>query len=426
MSASDSTSSWVEGADASAWPLSTLPYGVGGAYGQEAPEPLVRIGDYALSLSSLARLGLLDGQLAEAQSCFAAPSLNGLMARGPLAWAALRSRLTDLLAAASPERESLEPLLKPLGALEMVLPVEVADYVDFYSSREHATNLGRLFRPGSEPLLPNWRHLPVGYHGRSGTIVVSGTQIRRPLGQRRPPNAAAPTFGPCDRLDFELEVGFVIGAPSSLGEPVPTDRAGQHIFGAVLLNDWSARDVQAWEYQPLGPFLGKSFATSISAWVVPLAALESARVPGPNQDPPVLEYLRVTQPWAFDIELEVGLRTAAMAAAGKEHATVCRTNLRDVYWNPAQHVAHATVNGAALRTGDLHASGTVSGRDPDSFGSLIELAWAGERPLNVGGERRVFLEDGDSVVLRGVARSGRGSRFSIGEVHGTVVPAIAS
>ena len=407
--------SWVEGADDSDWPLTTLPYGVAAAEG-----PVVRIGDQALSLTGVAALGLLDAQLADPRACFAAPSLNRLMELGPATWAAVRSRLTEALAAGSAERPRLEPLLRPVSELDMALPIAVADYVDFYSSREHATNLGRLFRPDSDPLLPNWHHLPVGYHGRSGTFVPSGTPVRRPLGQRKPPDAAAPTFGPCERLDFELEVGFVVGTPSRLGEPVPTARAGRHLFGVVLLNDWSARDIQAWEYQPLGPFLGKSFATSISPWVVPLAALEGARVPGPVQDPPVLDYLRVHEPWAFDVELEVGLRPAG----SDRHETICRTNLRRLYWNPAQHIAHATANGAALRTGDVHASGTVSGAEPGSFGSLIELAWAGERPVDLAGGRRVFLEDGDSVVLRGTAQPQEGRPFSLGEVEGTVLPAV--
>jgi fumarylacetoacetase len=345
------------------------------------------------------------------------------MALGPEAWTAVRARVGELLGADSPERARLEPLLAPVAELDLVLPFEVADYVDFYSSREHATNLGRLFRPASDPLLPNWRHLPVGYHGRAGTFVASGAGVRRPHGQRKAPDASAPTFGPSERLDFELEVGFVIGTPSRRGEPVPAARAGRHIFGLVLLNDWSARDIQAWEYQPLGPFLGKSFATSISPWVVPLAALDGARVAGPVQDPPVFDYLRVDEPWGFDVTLEAGIRTRAMAAAAAPHATVCRTNLRHLYWNPAQHVAHATVNGAALRSGDVHASGTVSGPEPGSYGSLIELAWGGERPLDVAGEQRVFLEDGDSVVLRGTVQPAGRPPFSLGEVEGTVLPA---
>jgi fumarylacetoacetase len=417
--------SWVPGADRSAWPLATLPYAIGGPPG-EAPGPLVRIGHQALDLRALAAAGHLDAALPDAVARFAGDTLNAFLAAGTRAWAAVRARLEALLAVGSPEAEALAPLLRPVDALALRLPFAVADYVDFYSSREHATNLGKLFRPEGQPLLPNWHHLPVGYHGRAGTIVPSGTPVRRPCGQSCEPGEAAPRFGPSRRLDFELEVGFVVGVGSPLGERVPAARAHEHLFGLVLLNDWSARDVQAWEYQPLGPFLGKSFATSISPWVVPLAALEGARVPGPVQDPPVLEYLRVAEPRGLDLELEVGLRTQAMAAAGAPHEVVSATSLRHLYWSRAQHVAHATANGAALRTGDLHASGTVSGPGPGELGSLIELAWNGARPLRVGdGEQRSFLQDGDSVLLRGWARTAAGERVSVGEVEGSVLPALA-
>jgi fumarylacetoacetase len=413
--------SWVPATDVSDWPLACLPYGVAATHG-----PVVRIGDHALALSDLADRGHLDAALADARECFRSTALNGFMSAGPRAWEAVRARLIELLADGSSARDELAPLLLEVRHLRLELPFVVGDYIDFYSSREHATNLGRLFRPGGEPLMPNWRHLPVGYHGRCGTIVVSGTPVARPRGQRKDAGEERPSFGPSRRLDFELEVGFVVGAGSRLGQPVTADRAGQHLFGVVLLNDWSARDLQAWEYQPLGPFLGKSFATSISPWVVPLAALDEVRVHGPLQEPPVLDYLRVAEPWAFDVELEAALRTDAMAGRGEEYATISRTNLRAVYWNAAQQIAHATVNGASLRTGDLHASGTVSGAASDSYGSLIELAWAGERPLTVGGERRVFLEDGDSVVLRARANPPGRPGFSLGEVEGTIASPIDS
>jgi fumarylacetoacetase len=298
-------------------------------------------------------------------------TLNPFMARGPEAWAEARTRGEDAIA----RGEALA-----LGDVEPRLPIEVADYVDFYSSLEHATNMGRLLRPGGEPLLPNWRWLPIGYHGRAGTVVVSGTPIRRPEGQR-----GGPDFGPTERLDIELEVGFVVGLPSRLGEPVPVGRALDHVFGAVLLNDWSARDIQAWEYQPLGPFLGKSFATSISAWVAPLDLLQ--RVPLEPQEPEPPEYLR-TERLAFDIPLEVELNGEI----------VSRTNARHLYWSMEQQIAHLSSNGACLRTGDLLATGTISGDEP---GSLFEL-WRGER----------FLADGDEVVLRG---------GGLAEVRGTVV-----
>ncbi len=276
------------------------------------------------------------------------------------------------------------------------LPFEVADYVDFYSSLEHATNLGRLFRPDSEPLLPNWRWLPVGYHGRAGTVVVSGTDVRRPSGQLKQPGAEAPVFGPSQRLDIELELGFVVGVPSPLGEPVPPERFAEHVFGVVLVNDWSARDIQAWEYVPLGPFLGKSFQTSVSAWVTPLALLEECRVEAPEQEPAPLPYLAAGRDWALDIDLEVELNGEVIS----------RGNARTLYWTMPQQLAHATSNGASLRTGDLMASGTISGSEPGSEGSLIELT-----------RNTSFLADGDEVVLRG-----RGAEVELGEVRGRIAP----
>ena len=305
-----------------------------------------------------------------------------------------------------PGRSVLEPLGEPVGEAALDdctwhLPFAVADYVDFYSSLEHATNMGRMFRPGGDPLTPNWRWLPIGYHGRAGTVVVSGTDIRRPHGQRKSPQEEEPTFGPSRRLDIELELGFVIGKASRLGQPVPVDRALEHILGAVLVNDWSARDIQAWEYVPLGPFLGKSFATSISPWVVTLDELQ--RVAGTPQDPPPLEYLRC-EPFAYDIPLELELNGSVIS----------RTNARHLYWNVAQQIAHLTSNGAALRPGDLLASGTISGPGAGEQGSLIELARNGERPIRLeNGSERTFLEDGDEVVLRGEP---------LGEVAGRVVP----
>jgi fumarylacetoacetase len=338
--------------------------------------------------------------------------LNPFLALGPPAWEALRTRVTELLAAGAPER----PLV-PLAEAEPVLPVAIGDYVDFYSSLEHASNLGRMFRPDADPLLPNWRHLPVGYHGRSGSVVVSGTPVRRPRGQLPPAEpGGAPAFAPTRRLDIELELGFLTGPGNPLGTAIPTRSAREHIFGFVLVNDWSARDVQRWEYQPLGPFLGKSFATSISPWIVPLAALEPFRVPAPPQDPEPLEYLRTTEDWALDLELEV-----ALAPAGGEETVVARTNARGLYWTAPQQLAHATANGAPARPGDLFASGTISGPEPGSYGSLIELTWGGRDPLRLaGGGERTFLEDGDTVVLRG---SAGGGSVSLGEVRGTILPA---
>jgi fumarylacetoacetase len=291
------------------------------------------------------------------------------------------------------------------------LPFEVADYVDFYSSLEHATNLGRMFRPDSEPLLPNWRWLPIGYHGRAGTIVQSGTPIVRPSGQSKAPDAARPSFGPSRRLDIELELGFVIGRASELGRPVPFEEALDHVAGVVLVNDWSARDIQAWEYQPLGPFLGKSFATSISADVTPVEALLPYRVPAPEQDPPPLPYLAGPHHLAFDLDLEIELNGDVIS----------RTNARHLYWSLEQQIAHATVNGASLRVGDLFATGTISGPTRDSCGSLIELTWNGTEPLTLSdGSTRTFLEDGDEVVLRGRTPDGK---VELGEVRGHIEPA---
>ena len=320
-------------------------------------------------------------------------SLDELLPQGRDAW----ERATERAFAA-------EATLS-LDDVEPRLPFTVADYVDFYSSLEHATNLGRMFRPDAEPLLPNWRHLPVGYHGRAGTVVVSGTQIRRPQGQAKPPDADAPAFGPSRRLDIELELGFVVGVRSRLGEPVPTSAFRDHVFGLVLVNDWSARDIQAWEYVPLGPFLGKSFATSISAWVTPLSLLEDRRVAPPPQEPEPLRYLRAEGDWAFDLPLEVELNGE----------TIARGNARGLYWTMPQQLAHATSNGASVRTGDLMASGTISGAERGSEGSFIELTRNGAEPLRLAdGSERTFLEDGDEVVLRSDV---------VAEVCGIVTPA---
>ncbi len=320
---------------------------------------------------------------------FAQPTLNALMAAGPAAW-------RDAIAAARGHDGPRTPLVET----RLRLPFAVADYVDFYSSLEHATNLGRLFRPDQEPLLPNWRWLPVAYHGRAGSVVVSGTDVVRPQGQRKAPNEDAPTFGPSRRLDFELELGFVVGVGSELGQSVQVEEFAEHVFGVVLVNDWSARDIQAWEYVPLGPNLGKSFQTSVAAWVTPLALLEDARVEAPPQEPPPLEHLAGGRDWGLDVALEVELNGE----------TLSRGNARTLYWTMPQQLAHATSNGASLRTGDLMASGTISGAEPGSEGSMIEL-FRGER----------FLEDGDEVVLRGRAANG----VELGEVRGRVLPARA-
>jgi fumarylacetoacetase len=349
------------------------------------------------------RLGWRDGDevvdLSALGGSFAEPSLNALMGEGPEAWAAA----LDAARAHDGPRVALEEAT-------LHLPFEVADYVDFNSSLEHATNLGRILRPGSEPVRPNWRRLPIAYHGRAGSVAVSGTDVRRPRGQLLEPGADSPVYAPTRRLDIELELGFVVGVPNARGEPIPTERFAEHVFGVVLVNDWSARDIQAWEYVPLGPFLGKSFATSISAWVTPLAALEAARVPLPGQDPEPLDYLRVEEPAGYDIEFEVLLNGEV----------VSRPPYAATYWSPAQMLAHLTVNGASLRTGDLFASGTISGDEPNQRGSFIELSWGGTEPF---GEGHTFLEDGDEVVIRASAPGASGGRIGLGEVSGRVKPA---
>jgi len=395
---------WPPVPDGHPFGLANLPFGVFShpAVGGGARRIGVAVGDRVLDVAPV-----LDGAV------FAASTLDPFLARGRATWSETRARLTERLT--DPHYQgSVSPHLLPAAQVTLHRPFTVGDYVDFYCSLDHASNVGRIFRPDAEPLLPNWRHLPVGYHGRAGTVVVSGTPVVRPCGQRRPSGAEAPTYGPSVRLDIEAEVAFVVGVGSSLGEPVPIEAFADRVFGVVLLNDWSARDIQAWEYQPLGPFLGKSFATSISPWVVPLEALEAARVDGPAQDPAPLPYLRRAEPWGLDLSIEVALNGEV----------VSRPPFATMYWTPDQMLAHMTVNGASTRTGDLYASGTVSGPEPGQRGSLIELTWNGAEPLMLGdGTTRSFLEDGDTVTLSATAPAAGGGRLSLGEVTGTVHPA---
>lgn len=376
--------------------LDNLPYGIFSTLGS-TPRIGLRIGDCVVDLARL--LG---------DDVFAAPSLNPFMAQGHGRWVEVREQLTALLRQDVPDEA-----LFAVDEVRLHLPFEVGDYVDFYASEHHASNLGRLFRPGSAPLMPNWKHLPVGYHGRAGTVVVSGTDIVRPSGQRKAPDAPAPTFGPSRRLDIEAELGFVVGTGSPLGHPLTTADFATHVFGVVLVNDWSARDIQAWEYVPLGPFLGKSFATSISPWVVPLLALQAARVPTPPQDPRPLPYLQEDQPWGLDIDLTVEWNGQA----------VSRPPYREMYWSPAQMLAHMTAGGASTRTGDLYASGTISGPQKDQRGAFIELTWGGKEPLQVKGEERTFLQDGDEVTITATAPGTSGGRIGLGEVRSRILPA---
>lgn len=401
--------SWIDVPPGSDFPLENLPYGIF-EHADGSGHAGVAIGDRILDLRAVAEAGLLDG--IDARSLFGSETLNALLAAGPSLWRALRARLTDLLsrggdAALQSARE--EAFFADRSRVKMCLPVAIGDYVDFYSSEQHAANLGRIFRPDGDPLLPNWKWLPVGYHGRAGSIVVGGTPVVRPCGQRQTPQAVAPEWGPSLMLDIELEVGFFTG-----------DAA---IFGVVLVNDWSARDIQAWEYQPLGPFLGKSFATSLSPWIVTIEALESFRVPPPRQDPEPLAYLRVTGDASYDIHLAVELQSAQMRRDGIPAAQISRTNARELYWTFEQQLAHARSNGARIRPGDLFASGTISGSAPQSYGSLIELTWRETKPLSLpSGETRTFLEDGDEVTLCGWCERD-GLRIGFGECRGRIAPA---
>jgi fumarylacetoacetase len=380
--------------------VACLPYGVFSAGGGH-PRVGVRVGNSVLDLAQ-----------ALSEQVFAQPALNAFMAQGRTRWREVRARLTELLTGER-HRGSVEAALHPLSAVRLHLPFSPGDYVDFYGNEYHAANAGRLLRPGTEPLTPNWRHLPVGYHGRSGTIVLSGTPVTRPRGQR--PGESGPAFGPSRRLDFEAEVGFVVGAGSSA--PVKVEDFAEHVFGAFLVNDWSARDLQAWESRPLGPFLAKSFATSVSPWVVPLDALEHARVSPPPRDPEPLPYLADAGKWGLDLALEVRLNDQV----------VSRPPFATMYWTPAQMLAHMTVNGATTRPGDLFASGTVSGPDRGHRGCLLELSWGGAEPVTLAdGSVRAFLEDGDEVRITATAPGPGGARIGFGEVTGRVIPAPAA
>ncbi|MFC9180492.1 fumarylacetoacetase [Streptomyces globisporus] len=370
----------------------------------------VRIGNHVLDAGAAAHaLGSpYAGLLAQ-------PSLMPLLAAGRTAWSDVRRALTAWLTVPA-HRADIEPLLHPVDAVTLHLPYEVADYVDFYASEHHATNVGRIFRPDGDALTPNWKHLPIGYHGRSGTVVVSGTDVVRPSGQRKTPTDPAPVFGPSVKLDIEAEVGFVVGFPSAHGTPVPLADFREHVFGLSLLNDWSARDLQAWEYVPLGPFLGKSFATSVSAWVTPLEALDAARTAPPARDVPLLPYLddaEDEEPGGFDIRITVEINGRAVA----------EPPFASMYWTAAQQLAHMTVNGASLRTGDLYGSGTVSGPEPAQRGSLLELTWNGRDALELTEGKRTFLEDGDTVTLTAWAPGPHGTRVGLGDVTGRIVTA---
>lgn len=412
--------SWVDYPGDTDFPIQNLPFGISTRHSApEAPFAASRIGDQVIDLSALQALGAFEG-VSLPPAVFRTGRLNDFIRLGKPVTRAVRERLQDLLrrGSAYPEiRNAAADWLTPVTATTQHLPVQIGDYTDFYSSEDHATNVGKMFRDPANALLPNWKHLPVGYHGRASSIVVSGHGFHRPKGQIKPEDGP-PFLAPTRLLDFELEMGFIVGIDTEMGESISTAQAEDAIFGLALFNDWSARDIQKWEYVPLGPFLAKNFASTLSPWIVTLEALEPFRVPGPVQDPPVLDYLAAPGRHHYDIRLEVDIRPA-----GQEPATVCRSNFRHMYWSMVQQLAHHTVNGCNVRVGDLYASGTISGPTEDSFGSMLELSWRGTREVPVsGGQTRKFIQDGDTVILRGYGLRD-GVRIGFGACEATVLPA---
>ena len=405
------------------FPIQNLPYGVFTTPANYSPRVGVAIGDQVLDLSVLEQAELLD--VVPGERLFNRLTLNPFIERGPDAWRRARIAISELLneknARLRDDARLRARAFAPQAAAKMLLPLTIPGYTDFYSSKEHATNVGSMFRDPQHALLPNWLYVPIAYNGRASSIVVSGTPVLRPNGQTKPTAAKEPVFGASKKLDFELEMGCIVGVGNAIGEPVPIDAASGKLFGMVLLNDWSARDLQQWEYIPLGPFNSKTFSTSISPWIVTMEALEPFRVEGPVQEPAPLAYLETTGPRAYDIHLE-----AALALRGKSAATISRTNFRRMYWSVAQQVAHHTVSGCNLRAGDLIGSGTISGDTPDSYGSLLELTWNGTKPLKLpDGSQRTFLDDDDEVILTGWAQ-GKDYRVGFGEVRGRIVSARGS
>jgi fumarylacetoacetase len=412
--------SFIDIAPDSHFPLENLPFGVFKPRDGDARIG-VALGDYVVDLAALQEAGhfpdLKDRQV------FARDSLNEFLALGRSAWKKVREILQELLSADVPtlrdDKKLRERVFHRQSEVEMLLPARIGNYTDFYSSYHHAHNVGTMLRGPENALMPNWKWLPVAYHGRASSVVVSGSDVRRPKGQTKPPDAPTPVFGPTKSLDYELEMAFLVGPGNSLGQPVPIDQAADHIFGFVLMNDWSARDIQAWEYQPLGPFLAKNFCTSISPWVVTLEALEPFRKPLTKQDPEPLPYLRAKTDFTFDIQLEAKLQTAK----SKSPHTITRTNFQNLYWSISQQLAHHTVGGCNLQPGDLLASGTISGETEESRGCMLEITWRGANPLKLpGGEERKWLEDGDSMSITGWCQ-GDGYRVGFGEARGKIVPA---
>ncbi len=395
--------SWIDVPENSDFPIQNIPFGIVKPKGKE-PRPATRIGDTVIDLSMLADLGYFDKLELSNYGIFHARVLNDIIELGKPFWTILRERISNIFNSENPElkdnAEARNSCLLSLTDVEMMLPVEIGDYTDFYSSIEHATNVGIMFRDPENALLPNWKHIPVGYHGRSSSIVVSGTNIHRPKGQTKADDAAVPSYGPSRLMDFELEMAFITGKANKLGDPISIDETEDYIFGMVLFNDLSARDIQKWEYVPLGPFLGKNFGSVVSPWIVTMDALQPFKTKGPEQDPPVLPYLQFSGEKNYDINLEVSI-----IPDGSNETVICRSNYKYMYWNMNQQLAHQTVNGCNINVGDMYASGTISGPTPDSFGSMLELSWKGTKPITLNdGTERKFIQDNDTVVMRGYCK----------------------
>lgn len=414
--------SWVEGSENSGFPLNNLPFGIAEVASGKVVA-VTRIGELIVNLEKLAELKVFKGLDSQLEKVFSSAVLNDFIELGREVHHEVRQRLQQVFGTGNTDKQLIEDIkvkvLMPLSSVKMRMPLKVTDYTDFYSSIEHATNVGKMFRDPENALLPNWRHLPVGYHGRASSIVVSGTPIHRPLGQTKPADSSFPVFGPSKMLDFELEMAFVVGRNTSLGERVPVEKAQEYIFGLMLFNDLSARDIQSWEYVPLGPFLAKNFGSVVAPWIITLEALEPFRVNGPTQEPDVLPYLKSAERRNYDVQLEVAIRPEK----GSENV-ICRSNYKHMYWNMDQQLAHHTVNGCNITVGDLYASGTISGSETGSFGSMLELTWRGANPikLNDGSERK-FLNDHDTVIMRGSCRKDD-VEISFGECETTILPAL--
>ncbi len=413
--------SFVNYPENSDFSIYNIPFGVA-VFNKEYIACATRIGDIVIDLATLYDFGYFNDVEGINDNVFEAYTLNELIELGKPVTTAVRKKIQELLlegSLLSKDEKSIEECFYNLDQVKMMMPVRVPNYTDFYSSIEHATNVGKMFRDPANALLPNWKHLPVGYHGRASSIVISGTDIHRPKGQMKPADADSPVFGPCKQLDFELEMAFIVNKNTEMGESISTSQAEDAIFGMVIFNDWSARDIQSWEYVPLGPFLGKNFGSSVSPWVVTLEALEPFRTASPQQEPEVLDYLKFSGDKNFDIQLEVYLQPAK----GTE-ALISQSNYKFMYWNMCQQLAHHTVNGCNVEVGDMYASGTISGTDSNSFGSMLELTWRGQNPLKLNdGQERKFIEDHDTVIMRGWAQKGD-IRVGFGEVTGTILPAI--